>query len=117
VTLAYDQRRPQFFRRELLNALQIVEEGHILPDAMMGSWAGAMGHMQLIPSTFTGHAVDYSRDGRKDIWGSLPDAFASAANYLSNIGWKPGQIWGREVRLPKDCDLRLATMDIKKTLK
>jgi len=115
-TLAYDQRRPQFFRRELFDALHIVDEGHIAPDAMMGSWAGAMGHMQFIPSTFIGYAVDYTGDGRKDIWGSLPDAFASAANYLSNMGWKPGQIWGREVCLPEDFDLMLASLDIKKTL-
>jgi membrane-bound lytic murein transglycosylase B len=115
-TLAYDQRRTQFFRAELFNALKIVEEDHISPDAMMGSWAGAMGHMQFIPSTFTGHAVDYNGDGRKDIWASLPDAFASAANFLCNLGWQPGQIWGREVRLPENFNLMLATMDIKKTL-
>jgi membrane-bound lytic murein transglycosylase B len=115
-TLAYDQRRAQFFRAELLNALKIVEEGHISPDAMQGSWAGAMGHMQFIPSTFTGHAVDYTGDGRKDIWDSLPDAFASAANFLCNIGWQPEQIWGREVRLPENFNLMLATLDMKKTL-
>ncbi len=114
--MAYDQRRAQFFREELLNALKIVEEGHISPDAMRGSWAGAMGHMQFVPSTFTGHAVDYNGDGRKDIWGSLPDAFASAANFLRDLGWQPGQIWGREVRLPEDFNLMLATMDVKKTL-
>jgi membrane-bound lytic murein transglycosylase B len=115
-TLANDQRRPQFFRRELLDALQIVDDGHITPDAMNGSWAGAMGHMQFIPSTFIGHAVDYTGDGRKDIWGSMPDALASAANYLSNMGWKPNEIWGREVCLPKDFDLMLASVNMKKTL-
>jgi len=115
-TLAYDQRRAYFFRVELLDALQIIEEGNILPDAMRGSWAGAMGHMQFIPSTFIAHAVDYTGDGRKDIWSSLPDAFSSAANFLSNIGWRPGEIWGREVRLPEDFDLMLATLNRKKTL-
>ena len=115
-TLAYDQRRAQFFRVELLNALKIVEEGHISPDAMRGSWAGAMGHMQFIPSTFIGHAIDYNGDGRKDIWDSVPDAFASAANFLRNIGWKSEQIWGREVRLPEDFNLILAKMDMKKTI-
>lgn len=115
-TLAYDQRRSHFFRVQLLCALQIIEEGHISPDGMTGSWAGAMGHMQFLPSTFTGYAVDYTGDGRKDIWGSLPDAFSSAANYLSNLGWRPGETWGREVRLPGDFDLTLATMDIKKAL-
>jgi membrane-bound lytic murein transglycosylase B len=115
-TLAYDQRRAHFFRVQLLYALQIIEDGHISPDAMTGSWAGAMGHMQFIPSTFTEHAVDYTGDGRKDIWGSLPDAFSSAANFLSNLGWRPGETWGREVRLPEDFDLMLATMSSKKTL-
>ncbi len=117
VTLAYDQRRAHFFRAELLGALQIIEEGHISPDAMMGSWAGAMGHMQFIPSTFNGHAVDYNGDGRKDIWGSLPDAFSSAANFLSNKGWRPGEVWGREVCLPEEFDLMLAKINRKKTLK
>jgi membrane-bound lytic murein transglycosylase B len=115
-TLAYDQRRAHFFRVQLLYALQIIEEGHITPESMTGSWAGAMGHMQFIPSTFTGHAVDYTGDGRKDIWGSLPDAFSSAANFLANLGWRPGEIWGREVRLPEDFDLTLAAMNRKKTL-
>ena len=115
-TLAYDQRRPHFFRVQLLYALQIIEEGHISPDAMTGSWAGAMGHMQFIPSTFTRYAVDYTGDGRKDIWGSLPDAFSSAANFLSSLGWRPGESWGREVRLPGGFDLMLATTDSKKKL-
>ena len=115
-TLAFDRRRADFFRAELLSALQIIDEGHITPNAMTGSWAGAMGHMQFIPSTFTIHAVDFTGDGRRDIWGSLPDAFSSAANFLSNMGWRPGQIWGSEVRLPDDFDLMLATMRRKKTL-
>ncbi|PKN26484.1 MAG: lytic murein transglycosylase [Deltaproteobacteria bacterium HGW-Deltaproteobacteria-21] len=115
-TLAYDQRRARFFRMQLLDALQIIEEGHISPDAMTGSWAGAMGHMQFIPSTFIGYAVDYTGDGRKDIWSSLPDSFSSAANFLSNLGWRPVETWGREVRLPPDFDLMLATMSSKKSL-
>jgi membrane-bound lytic murein transglycosylase B len=116
-TLAFDKRRAEFFRAELLNALQIIEEGHIAPDAMKGSWAGAMGHLQFIPSTFIRHAVDYTGNGRKDIWGSLPDAFASAANFLSNMGWRTGEIWGREVHLPKEFDLVLAEMSKNKPLK
>lgn len=115
-TLAYDKRRASFFRAELLNALQILEEGHISPNAMKGSWAGAMGHMQFIPSTFTRHAVDYTGDGRKDIWDSLPDAFCSAANFLSNMGWRRGVTWGFEVHLPEDFDLMLATVNCKKTV-
>lgn len=115
-TLAYNQRRSEFFRAELLDALRIIEQGHIDPDGMRGSWAGAMGHMQFLPSTFTGHAVDYTGNGRKDIWGSLPDAFASAAKFLSDIGWQKGELWGREVLLPEDFDLSLASMDTKKTV-
>ncbi|MCF8029091.1 MAG: lytic murein transglycosylase [Desulfobacteraceae bacterium] len=114
VTLAFDQRRSEFFRTQLLHALKIIEQGHITPDQMTGSWAGAMGHMQFLPSTFTGHAVDYSGNGRKDIWASLPDAFASAANFLSNRGWQPGETWGRRVSLPEEFDIRLATMNRKK---
>lgn len=114
-TLAYDRRRPEFFRRELLAALHILDEGHVTPDAMKGSWAGAMGHMQFMPTTFLRHAVDHTGDGRKDIWKSLPDALASAANYLSDMGWRPDETWGREVRLPDDFDLSLATVDRKKT--
>ena len=116
VTLAYDQRRTRFFRVQLLDALQIIENGHIDPAAMKGSWAGAMGQMQFMPSTFVKHAIDFTGDGRKDIWHSLPDAFSSAANYLSSIGWRPGQLWGREVLLPDDFDLMLATMNTKKTV-
>ncbi len=116
-TLAYDQRRAKFFRSELIEALKIIEGGHITPDNMKGSWAGAMGHVQFLPSTYNGYAVDHTGNGRKDIWASLPDAFASAANYLSQMGWRPGQIWGREVRLPGDFDPQLASMNIKKTIK
>lgn len=115
-TLAYDPRRADFFRSELFNALQIVDDGHIAPDAMMGSWAGAMGQMQFMPSTFNGYAVDYTGNGRKDIWGSLPDAFASGANYLSGAGWRPGERWGREVRLPEDFDMELADMNTRKPI-
>ncbi|MBS3808717.1 MAG: lytic murein transglycosylase [Desulfobacterales bacterium] len=116
VTLAYDQRRADFFRGQLLDALRIIEQGHIEPDEMTGSWAGAMGHMQFLPSTFTGHAVDYTGDGSKDIWNSLPDAFASAANFLSSSGWQPGQSWGRQVILPENFDFELASLQRKKTI-
>jgi membrane-bound lytic murein transglycosylase B len=115
-TLAYDRRRPRFFRTELLHALRIIEQGHITPDAMTGSWAGATGHMQFMPSTFIDHAVDYTGNGQKDIWGDLADAFASAANFLSNTGWRPGEIWGRQVRLPEEFDLRLASLETRKPL-
>ena len=116
VTLAYDKRRSDFFREQLIDALQIIDKGHITPDRMIGSWAGAMGHLQFMPSTFLQYAVDYEHDGRKDIWNSLPDAFSSAANYLSEMGWNRGELWGREVRIPSDFDLMLAGFNVEKTV-
>jgi membrane-bound lytic murein transglycosylase B len=116
VNLAYDRRRSSFFRSQLIDALGIIDNGHISHDTMQGSWAGAMGQMQFMPSTFVKHAIDFSGDGRKDIWHSLPDAFGSAANYLSNIGWRSGQLWGREVLLPDNLDLMLATINNRKTV-
>lgn len=100
VTLACDERRSEFFSKQLVAALRIIDEGAISPRRMEGSWAGAMGHVQFMPSVFLQYAVDYDGDGRRDLWGSLPDAMASAANYLSSIGWETGWRWGREVRLP-----------------
>lgn len=97
-TLAHDGRRAEFFRGELLSALQIIEAGDIEPDAMFGSWAGAMGQSQFMPSTYLGYAVDGDGDGRRDIWGTHADIFASMANYLSKMGWNPEYIWGREVK-------------------
>ncbi|KAF0098934.1 MAG: membrane-bound lytic murein transglycosylase B [bacterium] len=107
-TLAHDGRRAAFFREELFNALRILEDGHIAAADMTGSWAGAMGQLQFMPSTFLAHAVDADRDGRKDLWRSLPDAFASAAGYLSVLGWRADELWGREVRLPAGFDHALA---------
>lgn len=115
-TLAHDRRRSDFFRTELFHALSILEGGHISKSRMEGSWAGAMGQLQFMPSTFVGYAVDADGNGRKDIWGSLPDVFGSAANYLSQIGWRGDRTWGREVSLPEGFDLELATMNVKKTL-
>lgn len=100
-TLAYDGRRGQYFRKELLLALRILDEGHIPLCEMTGSWAGAMGHFQFMPSTFVDYALDADGDGRKDIWNNLPDAVHSAANYLASMGWKRSLPWGVEVRLPK----------------
>lgn len=116
-TLAFEGRRGDFFRNELLEALAILEAGHIPPEAMVGSWAGALGQMQFMPSTFRAYAVDADGDGRKDLWNSLPDALASAANYLAGLGWKNGEVWGREVRLPKDFDWREARLDNTKSVK
>jgi membrane-bound lytic murein transglycosylase B len=115
-TLAYDRRRADFFRAQLLDALRIVDQGHVTAANMKGSWAGAMGHLQFIPSTFTGHAVDRTGDGRKDIWGTLPDVFASGSNYLSNLGWEGDELWGREVVLPDGFDLSQATLSVRKPL-
>lgn len=106
-TLAFDGRRSRFFRNELFHALHILESGHIAASKMKGSWAGAMGQIQFMPSSFQSFAVDYQGDGRIDIWGDPGDIFASAANYLSRSGWVAKQTWGREVRLPKPFNQRL----------
>jgi membrane-bound lytic murein transglycosylase B len=108
-TLAHEGRREEFFRRELLEALAILEAGHVSADAMRGSWAGAMGQMQFMPSTFQRYAMDEDGDGRKNLWSSVPDALASAANFLKAIGWRDGEVWGREVRLPAGFDLNGTT--------
>ncbi|MFT6581823.1 MAG: membrane-bound lytic murein transglycosylase B [Alphaproteobacteria bacterium] len=113
-TLAYDGRRSKFFRRELFFALRILEEGHISAKSMMGSWAGAMGQSQFMPSSFIGYAVDHDGDGRKDIWTTKPDVFASAANYLSKYGWRGDERWGRAVKLPTGFDKKLVGLKIQK---
>jgi membrane-bound lytic murein transglycosylase B len=115
-TLAYDPRRSDFFRSELLAALSIIDNGHISTANMLGSWAGAMGQPQFMPSTFIRFAVDADGDGRRDIWHSLPDVFASAANFLSESGWQGDKTWGREVKIPSDFDLDLTGLKVKKTL-
>ncbi|MHA1538506.1 MAG: lytic murein transglycosylase [Alphaproteobacteria bacterium] len=99
-TLAYQGSRRRFFRSELLKALRILDQGHITPQRMLGSWAGAMGQNQFMPSSFLNFAVDHDGDGRRDIWRTKADVFASTANYLKRSGWRQGQAWGREVRLP-----------------
>ncbi len=101
-TLAWDRRRSSYFRAELINALKILDAGHIAPEAMRGSWAGAMGQSQFMPSSFLRYAEDFDGDGRRDIWGDPADVFASIANYLKKAGWRPDLTWGRPVRLPRD---------------
>jgi membrane-bound lytic murein transglycosylase B len=98
-TLAYDPRRSVLFRKELLTALEIVDRGDIELEKLRGSWAGALGQPQFMPSSYAEYAQDFDKDGRKDIWTSLPDVFASIAYYLKEHGWAPGFRWGREVRL------------------
>jgi lytic murein transglycosylase len=105
-TLAFTGYRGDFFRGELLTALQILEQNHVDRSAMLGSWAGAMGQTQFMPSSFVKYAVDGNRDGRRDIWNSIPDALASTANYLREQGWQPGLPWGFEVELPEGFDFR-----------
>ena len=99
-TLAFQGRRAAFFRSELLEALQVLQAGDVKPARMVGSWAGAMGHTQFMPSSFRRFAVDYDRDGRRDVWDSIPDALGSAANYLRLAKWQAGVPWGFEVVLP-----------------
>ncbi|MCU0840989.1 MAG: lytic murein transglycosylase [Thiobacillaceae bacterium] len=111
-TLAHDSRRGEFFRGQLLDALEILQAGHVGPQDMKGSWAGAMGQLQFMPSTFRAYAVDGDGDGRVDLWGSLPDAFASAGNYLNRVGWREHERWGREVLLPEGFDLSQASLDL-----
>ncbi|MDR0781255.1 MAG: lytic murein transglycosylase [Pseudomonadales bacterium] len=115
-TLAYDPRRADFFRTELLTALRIIDAGHITANAMTGSWAGAMGQCQFMPSTFMSYAKDGDGDGRIDLWGSVPDVMTSAANYLSRSGWQRGERWGREVILPKGFDFTLADTNVRKSV-
>lgn len=115
-TLAHDGRRSAFFRKELLLALRIVDQGHVTPENMMGSWAGAMGQMQFMPSTFTSYAVDGNGDGKIDLWGSREDAFASAASYLSRMGWDGARTWGRAVQVPPGLDRSLVSLDVQKPL-
>ncbi|MBN67622.1 MAG: lytic transglycosylase [Rickettsiales bacterium] len=115
-TLAYDGRRSDFFRKELLNALTILQEGHITLDEMEGSWAGAMGQCQFMPSSFIAYAVDYNGDGRRDIWNSLPDIFASIANYLSQSGWNDDETWGRQVSTLANANIGQSGLDVMRPL-
>ena len=107
-TLAREGRRGAFFRSELMDALRILDHGDISPERMTGSYAGAMGQTQFMPDSFLKYAVDYSGDGRRDIWNDLGDVFGSTANYLSREGWRPGFGWGEEVVLPSSFDPTIA---------
>ncbi|NKB28821.1 MAG: lytic murein transglycosylase [Rhodobacteraceae bacterium] len=108
-TLAFDTRRGRFFEKQLIGALQIIQSGDVAPRSMTGSWAGAMGHTQFIPTSYLAYAVDFTGDGKRDIWSDNPgDALASTANYLAKFGWKKGQHWGVEVILPDGFDYTLA---------
>jgi lytic murein transglycosylase len=115
-TLSCYGRRQGFFRGEFVATLRIVQDGHVPAEQLVGSWAGAFGHTQFMPSTFQRIAVDFDGDGRRDIVGSVPDALASTANYLRRAGWRTGEPWGWEVRLPAGFDASLAGRRSKRAL-
>ncbi|WP_425466092.1 lytic murein transglycosylase [Ostreiculturibacter nitratireducens] len=115
-TLAYDGRRGSFFESQLIAALKIVQAGDVAPERMTGSWAGAMGHTQFIPTSYLSFAVDFTGDGRRDIWSDNPtDALASTAAYFARSGWQRGRPWGVEVRLPSNFDFGLTGDRVKKS--
>lgn len=114
-TLGYSGRRTKFGQQQLLAALNILESGDISVDRMVGSWAGAMGHTQFIPTTYLDYAQDFDGDGRRDIWSSVPDALASTAHYLSQSGWRRGARWGMEVTLPPNFDLNLVDRSVRRS--
>lgn len=106
-TLAYDGRRGEMFQQQLIAALRIIQAGDVSPEGMVGSWAGAMGHTQFMPTSYLSHAVDFTGDGRRDIWSDDPtDSLASTAAYLARSGWQRGLPWGIEVVLPQGFDFR-----------
>jgi len=114
-TLAYDQRRSAFFRGELFSALEIVNRGDIEIDRLKGSWAGALGQPQFMPSSYLKYAQDFDGDGRRDIWESQPDVFASVAYYLQQHGWTKGESWGREIRIPQKLRAKAASIPRRET--
>jgi membrane-bound lytic murein transglycosylase B len=116
-TMAYRGGRKRFGRKELVAALQILERGDIPLSEFKGSWAGAMGHTQFIPSTYNAYAVDFTGDGKRDIWTSTADALASTANYLRRFGWQTGKTWGYEVILPNGYDYTISGLGKKKRLR
>jgi membrane-bound lytic murein transglycosylase B len=110
-TLGYDGRRGSYFRGELISALRIIDAGNVGPGNMNGSWAGAMGQCQFMPSTFLRYAVDYDGDGRRDIWNDRADVLASIANFLGHLGWRDGESWGAQVLLPPGFDARWSGLE------
>jgi membrane-bound lytic murein transglycosylase B len=111
-TLGFDGRRGPYFRGELISALRIIDEGNIGVGDMFGSWAGAMGQCQFMPSTFLRYAVDFDGDGRRDIWHDRADVLGSIANFLAHLGWRNGETWGREVLLPPGFDVGRTGLDV-----
>ncbi|WP_416308106.1 lytic murein transglycosylase [Neptunicella sp. SCSIO 80796] len=113
-TMAYEGRREDMFKKQLFAALQILQEGHIEKDQFVGSWAGAMGQSQFMPTSFLSYAQDGDGDGKKNIWQNKADVFASIANYLKLEGWDNSQTWGRQVQIPSGFDLQLAGLETDK---
>jgi len=117
-TLAFDGRRGRFFESQLIAALKIIQSGDVRPNQMTGSWAGAMGHTQFIPTSYLAYAQDFTGDGKRDIWSDNPaDALASTAAYLARFGWTKGQPWGVEVQLPRGFNYGLTGERIKKPVR
>jgi len=114
-TLSFDERRREFFTQQLLALLKLIDAGKIPVDAK-GSWAGAMGNVQFMPTNVANYGVDADNDGKIDLWNSKADIFSSAANFLQALGWKRGHRWGREVKIPNDFDHQLANLKTKKTV-
>ena len=112
-TLAYDCRRGDMFRKELMAALRIIERGDLKPADMVGSWAGELGQTQFLPTHYDNHAVDYDGDGRRDLFRSIPDIIASSAAYIRSVGWKPGEPWLEEVRVPERMAWEQADLAVK----
>ncbi len=115
-TLSYEGRRKEFFENELIYALKIVQQEQIDPKNLKGSWAGAMGQIQFMPSSFINFAVDYNNDNHRDIWFSNADIFASVANYLKQAGWNNNLYWGIKVKIPHNFDNKLINLSVKKSL-
>ena len=115
-TLAYEGRRGAMFRAELIAALKIIDQGNVRVDNMVGSWAGAMGQCQFMPTTFLSYAVDFDGDGRRDIWNTRSDVLGSIAHFVSKLGWRGNESWGREVAVPGNFDARLAGLDSRRSI-
>ena len=115
-TLAWEGRRASYFRKELINALRILDSGDVTPGRATSGWAGAMGQPQFMPSSYLTYAVDFDGDGRRDIWDSKPDVFGSVANYLARSGWRDGEPWGQPVRVPPSIDPASASRDVRRSL-
>ena len=113
-TLAYEGRREALFKKQFFAALTILQQGHVEREKFQGSWAGAMGQSQFLPTSFLNYAYDFDGDGKKDIWGNHADVFASIANYLKSEGWNDDLTWGRQVKIPADFDLSLAGLQASK---